>query len=157
MTTLKAATKAYLQADATLSALATGGIFDTQDVGRRGLTLDNLRTGASVAISPAIFLRWTTSTRVPYEPLKAREEFVHIFFYQDVGHDVCEQMRNRVYELLNQKTGQNVPFDEPPNQYVNAFIWTDDLREKWDEGMNDTPFERSRYQVDIVREVYRPS
>lgn len=150
MTTLRAAVKALLQADTTLTTLATGGIYDGEDVGRQGLTIDMIREEGEVAISPAIFLRWTTENRLDPDCLHVQQAFLQIYFYQDYGFDICRQMRQRAFTLLHQQT---VPFDEPSGWFIFAMVWVGDVLEQYDDQLGGAHFERSRYQVDIGRPV----
>jgi hypothetical protein len=149
MTTLREAVKNVLKTDATLLALATGGIYDAEDVGRKGLTIETIR-GSGVAINPAIFLRWTTENRLNPDVLRVQQAFVQIYFYQDVGFDICRQMRQRVLTLLHQ---QSVAFDEPSGWYCFALVWVGDVLEQYDDQLGGAHYERSRYQVDIGRPI----
>lgn len=110
MTTVTSA-KTILEADATLLALATGGIYDYDETGRMGINRTNTATSAAFVngiIQPCILLKLRTS--VPWgeinddatQTVSMREVF-EVQFYADNAYTVIESMRARVFALLHAK------------------------------------------------------
>lgn len=115
--------KAVLEADATLVALATGGIWDFDETGRLGLS----RTTTPDAydsfgiILPSMLLKQRSDTpdfvladdNTQYVSSKVMLE---VWFYEDTGYSTIEAMRNRVYTLLAMKqlpgSFQTLPADD---------------------------------------------
>ncbi len=154
MTTIRAAVRARLTGDATLVALATGGIHDEDSLNNEnGLTPEALQTTNSPIIRPGIYIGWTTSDPfgVNDATLHAERAFLEVYYYQQVGYATITAMRDRVKVLLHQ---QRVTFDEPANQYCNAMIWAGDVLNQKDEEMAGASMERSRYEVHIRRRDY---
>jgi len=147
-TTLHQAVKTLLSGDATLAALATGGIHDPDSLGRPGLELADLCAGTPV-IHPAVFIRWTTEAPFSAVILKARSVFAEVYFYQDQGYDTIRQMRERVFALLHQK---RVPtMDAPAGDYLYAFVWAGDVLQQSDDSLGGASMERSRYEGHLIR------
>ena len=149
MTTLQEATLALFTGDAAMVALATGGIYDAETLGRTELTLDDIRVSGSPTINPALFVRWSTEAPFSAVILKARSVFVELYCYQDGGYDITRQMRNRAYELMHQ---QNVIFDEPSSDYLYAYVWAGDLTGKDDDSLQGASMERSRFEGHLIKE-----
>jgi len=151
MTTLREAVKAVLVADATLTALATGGVHDMDSVGHKGLTRETLMVSGQVAIRPGIYIVW--SSVVPFgeaqATIRANRVFFEIYFYQDTGFAVCSQARKRVKVLLNYKT---VVPDAPADEWCHQIMWAGDVVGVRDDRMSAS-MERSRYQAIVTEGV----
>lgn len=107
MTTVTSA-KTLLEADATLLALATGGIYDYDETGRMGINRTNTPSAfTSGIIKPCILLKLRSS--VPWgdiadpatKTVSLREMF-EVQFYADNAYTVIESMRARVFALLHE-------------------------------------------------------
>ncbi len=142
MSTLTTA-KALLEADATLLATATGGIWDYDETGRLGLN----RTTAPGAfdstgvIKPCVLLRLRSS--VPDLALAddsgqvlGVRDHLEAWFYEDAGYSKIDTMRDRVYTLLHAV------------QLEGTFqcLWAGDVRGQRDVEL-DANVERSDYTV----------
>ena len=148
MSALSAA-KAILEADATLLAAATGGVWDFDETGRLGLsrTLTPAAFDASGRIEPCVLLKLRSSTpdhvlRDDVGQYSSVVEMLEVWFYEDAGYSQIETMRNRVYTLLHaqQLTG------------TFAVHWAGDVRGQRDVEL-DANVERSQYQVHTYRSV----
>lgn len=148
MAELQAATLSALVADATLSALATGGVYDAQTLGRKELEISDLQVGTNPMIQPAVFIRWTTETPMPPDVIEVYDAYCEIFFYQHEGYDIIRQMRARVYELLHRN---RVTIDGPGPAYHFGFNWAGSVLESEDESLAGASMERDRYQSDLIR------
>ncbi len=148
MTTLQAATRALLTGDTTLAALATGGIHDPESLGRQELELKDVTASGSPLVKPAVFLRWTTQDPMSATALRAVRGFVEAYFYQDTGYATIQQMRQRVWQLLDQ---QRVTVTEPSGVRHCAFVWAGDVIEQQDDSLGGASMERSRYEVHYTR------
>jgi len=148
MSTLSAA-KAILEADATLLAIATGGVWDFDETGRLGLsrTLTPAAFDANGLVKPCVLLKLRSST--PDHVLQddagqysSLVEMLEVWFYEDTGYAHIETMRERVYALLHaqQLTG------------TFAVYWAGDVRDQRDIEL-DASVERSQYQVYRGRSV----
>lgn len=110
MTTL-ATLKTVLEADATLLATATGGVWSFDETGRLGLNRSNAAAAAAFTsgiIKPCVFLRAVTDT--PFGDIAddaaqvvSMREVVSVMFYQDGGFTTIETMMARVFTLLHGK------------------------------------------------------
>lgn len=103
--------KTLLEADATLLALATGGIWDWDETGRMGINRSNATTAAAFTsgiIKPCLLLKLRSS--VPFgeiadDPaqLVSARDMLEVWAYQDGGYSTIKSMLARVYTLLQGK------------------------------------------------------
>lgn len=110
MTTLSSA-KTILEADATLLALATGGIYDMDETGRMGISRSNSATTAAFTsgiIKPCLLLRLSASA--PFgeiaddtTPSTGARDVIQVWAYQDSGYATITSMLDRVFVLLQGK------------------------------------------------------
>lgn len=149
MTTLQEATLALFTGDPAMVALATGGIYDSDTLGRDNLELDDIRSPGTPTVDPALFIRWSTEAPFSAVVLEARSIFVELYFYQDSGYTITRQMRDRAYRLMQQQT---VIFDDPASDYLYAWVWSGDLTNKDDETLEGASMERSRFEGHLVKE-----
>lgn len=147
MTALSAA-KAILEADATLLATATGGIYDLDETGRLGInrTLTSAFDSNEI-IKPCVLLKLRSSE--PDQALvdegaryQSTTEMLEVWFYQDTGYSSIETMRDRVWALLHAV------------QLSGTFmcLWAGDVRQARDTDL-DASVERSVYQVTTKKSV----
>lgn len=139
MAEITAATRALLEADATLVALATGGIWDASELDQNGLSVDGI-TDSRGRLLPTVVLRWRGS--VPAEIVKFSETgYVEMYFYANSGQTVIRQMMARVKVLLHRQrvtaTGTG----------ANFFSWVNDIGEYVAEELNNAAANMSRYAV----------
>lgn len=100
--------KAVLEADATLLATATGGIWSFDETGRKGLS----RTGTTAAydsngvIQPCVLVSERAvnpefSLQDNSNQYMSSRQIVEIYFYSDASFADIETMKDRVYVLLH--------------------------------------------------------
>jgi hypothetical protein len=100
--------KTVLEADGTLTAIATGGIYDYDEIGRTGIN----RTSAPAAfdsnelIKPCILIKLRSD--IPDGALMddalqyvTSRQIYEIWLYQDTGFDSIDAMIARVFVLLH--------------------------------------------------------
>ena len=100
--------KTILEADATLLALATGGIYDFDETGRMGINRSNSATsGAFVngVVQPCLLLKLSVSTpfgEVADDAAKVTgaRDVLQVWAYQDNGYATMTSMLDRVFTLL---------------------------------------------------------
>lgn len=103
--------KTILEADATLVALATGGIWDWDETGRMGINRSNTLTTAAFTsgiIKPCLLLKIPSS--VPFggiadDPaqLVSARDMLEVWGYQHMGYATIKSMLARAYTLLQGK------------------------------------------------------
>jgi hypothetical protein len=108
MTATLANAKAILEADATLLALATGGIWDWDETGRMGINRSNTLTAAAFTsgiIKPCVLLKLASS--VPFGGIADDEaklvsvrEMLEVWAYQHTGYSTIKSMLDRAFTLL---------------------------------------------------------
>ena len=111
MTNTLANAKTILEADATLSALATGGVWDWDETGRMGINRSNTLTTAAFTsgiIKPCLLLKLASS--VPFgeiaddsAQLVSVREMLEVWAYQHTGYSTIKSMLDRAYTLLQGK------------------------------------------------------
>jgi hypothetical protein len=92
--------KTALQADASLVALLTGGIFnDVEEINR----IDTPGAfDANKEVKPCALIKYGTELKSgPYE--RSVNSPVILYFYQRSGYNVIEQAMEKAYDLLNDK------------------------------------------------------
>jgi hypothetical protein len=105
-----ATVKTVLEADATLLAAATGGVWDFDETGRKGIN----RTGTPTAfdangiLKPCLLVRGRSQNVDPALQDDANQvtvirEVFEVWIYQDTGYTTIRTLRDRVYRLLHAK------------------------------------------------------
>lgn len=101
--------ESMLESSIPLAALATGGIYSTDTIGRLGITRANL-PGAFTngLIKPTIVVRERSSTPTGEITDEANQVIsmrtvVEIWLYQDTGYATIQSMKQLVYNLLQDK------------------------------------------------------
>lgn len=143
MSTTLASAKTLLDADATLVALATGGVWDWDETGRMGINRSNAATSAAFTsgiIKPCLLLKLRTS--VPFGDIAddasrvvSTREMLEVWAYQDNGYSTIKSMLARVFVLLQ-------------GQQLGGFVcrWALDVQPGRDTDM-DASVERADYAV----------
>jgi len=137
------AAKALLEADATLLATATGGVWDYDETGHLGInrTTTSAAFDSNEIIKPCVLLKSRSSE--PDQSLvdegaryQSTTEMLEAWFYEDDGYSNIEIMRDRVWVLLHAV------------QLSGTFmcLWAGDVRQARDTDL-DASVERSVYQV----------
>jgi len=143
MSTLSAA-KTILEADATLLATATGGIWDFDETKRLGLSRTTTPTAfdSDLIIQPCVLLKLRSSTpdfilADDENQYVSAQEMLEAWFYESDGYANIETMRDRVYVLLHtvQLTG------------TFQVLWAGNFRPGIRDDDLDANVERSGYQV----------
>ena len=102
--------KAILEADATLLATATGGVWDYDETGRMGLsrTATPAAFDSDLRIKPCVLLK--TRERVPDGALVddavqliSYRQILEVWLYEDMGYAHMDTMADRIYALLHGK------------------------------------------------------
>jgi len=137
--------KTILEADATLLALATGGIYDFDETGRMGINRTNTPTAfTNGIIKPCLLLKLRTS--VPFGDIAddaarttGARDMLEIWGYEDSGYATIKSMLARVYTLLQGKQ-------------LGGFVcrWALDIQPTRDIEM-DANVERSDYAIFWLR------
>jgi hypothetical protein len=145
------AAKALLEADATLLATATGGIFDFDETGRMGIGRTNTpgafdQTNETIKPCVLVKVRSSVPDYILADDTNQLVSFRHtleVWFYQDSGFTTIETMRDRVYALLHAR------------QFGGAFMsyWQGDVRFPVRDIEIDANVERSEYLVRAKRSV----
>lgn len=104
-----AAAKAILEADATLLATATGGVWDYNETGRLGLNRELTPSAfADGIIKPTILLK-SRSINPDYiladdaNQYVSTREMLEAWLYQDTGYSAIDTMKQRIHVLLHAK------------------------------------------------------
>ena len=102
MAGIRSVFKSTLADDVTLAALLTGGIFDADDFGETGLSMDKAPKDTNgVTIKPFASIRWRdSSTAEPYR-VGGQYGFIEVYVYQAVGYDIIEPALTRIMALIN--------------------------------------------------------
>lgn len=143
----QSAVKTILEADATLLAAATGGIWDFGETGHKGINRTVTPTAFDEVgrIKPCVLIRLRSETPAgglnddPAQYVSVRQ-IVELWFYQDSGYTTIETLRNRCYTLLHGR------------QLAGTFVvtWAGDVRGQRDLEL-DASVERSDYQGIVKR------
>ena len=148
MTTLSAA-KAILEADSTLLATATGGVWSLDETGSEGInrTTNPTAFDSSLNIKPCVLikLRSTTPDYILADDANqyvSAKEMIECWLYQFNAYDQIEIMKLRIFALLHAK------------QLAGTFQvrWTFDTQPMRDIEL-DAFVMRSDYQATVKRSV----
>lgn len=146
MSALSAA-KTVLEADSTLLATATGGVWDWDETGRAGIN----RTSTPAAfdsdglIKPCVLLKLRSSIPDDFVTDEATQkvsyrQMIECWLYADPDYSAIETMSSRIYTLLHCKRLSG-PF---------FFRWAGDIQGPRDLNL-DAWVTRCDYQVNAIR------
>lgn len=117
MTTVAEDLVTYLETDATLLALLTGGIYSSEEVGRQGFTYTDQSGNlfSDSTIKPTAYVR--ARSQVPTSALRDQgqgafsfRQVVEIWLLQDNAYGIIESAKVRIITLLH-------------DQHVNSRHW----------------------------------
>ena len=143
------AIKTVLEADATLLATATGGVWDYDETDRQGLSRTTAPGAfdASKNIKPCVLLKLRSS--IPDGQLAdsagqvaSVRETIEVWLYQDRGYTAIETMGLRIYALLHEQ--------RLPGTFLVS--WQGALRAGRDIGI-DANIERNDYLAVTIRQT----
>jgi len=145
MSTLRETITAELSGDATLSALLPGGIFDSGELPRDGLTLDNAPLDGNNILQPCAVVRLRAANPVTPAPHSAERRYGEVYVYHINDYTVIDDAVRRVKNLLHRKY-----YGDTDNEGLAFLTWAGDLGEMYDEGLF-AKFDRPRFQIKLTR------
>lgn len=147
---LVGAVRALLAADSELSTLATGGIWDHDEIvaqgyGRDGLTLKVI-SGGTPSARPSIYV--TGSATSALYPVKAQGQrhFLEVYFYDQATYTTIRAMQELVYGLLHQ--GRVTLTDD---WYCREIVFNGNLANLRDPNLANAMLERAQYEARIIK------
>jgi hypothetical protein len=113
-TTIEEMLTAYLESDATLMALATGGVYPYTSLSNEGITRDATPEAydGDGYIQPIIIVKARApipDTRIAdiKDKVVGVSQAMEFWVYQDMAYDIIEQIVNRIFFLLHGHTFQD--------------------------------------------------
>lgn len=104
---IESAIKGVLEGDATLAALATGGIYDLTEAGHMGISRTSTPSAfdSTGIVKPTILVKERTANpglNVGDDAVQTMDvrQICEIWYYHDNSFTTIETMKNRVYSLL---------------------------------------------------------
>lgn len=104
MATLRAAFRLALESDATLTGLATGGIYDADEMDFTGIGAGQAaRETDGVTLKPFLAIRWRAATPFGPYPVGGERETVEVYAYDDGSHGYAtvESIISRLKALVH--------------------------------------------------------
>lgn len=105
--TILSSIKTLLEADATLLATATGGVWDFSETGRMGINRTNTPAAFDSAgiIKPCVLVRARAMNpdfilRDPSGKYNSARQVIECWLYEDSGYSNIATMKQRIYALL---------------------------------------------------------
>ena len=146
MASLRDALTAFLNADATLTALLTGGVLDASDLPQGDMGIKDVpHSGAKILPFAVIRWRGTTGTEIVG---RTERRSLEIYFYQHRGYDVIEPAKRRVKKILSRT---KIPADDAK---LCMFHWAKiDLGDFSARELGGASADMSRYYVDVSRKA----
>lgn len=143
--TIRADVLATLEADATLTATLTGGIYDASELPMDGLTPSAAPDAYDgVRLQPCAVIRWRSVSETQILGA-SRRRFLEIYYYQAVGQGSIESAQARVRTLLHRAKQL-----ETDGGQVYFATWVEDGGEMVADELNGAAMSFSRYYVDYV-------
>lgn len=148
MATLSTTIRQTLEADATLTAILTGGIFDAAELDKNGLNASISGLYTNEQLNPCLVIRWRGA--IPYGPhytadRRSERQFFELYFYEENGNANIDAAIRRCKLLLDrtQRTADNVGLC-----WVN---WVNDMGEGVADELGGASMNFSRYEVMYTR------
>jgi hypothetical protein len=139
------AIKTLLEADATLLATATGGVWDWQETGRLGISRETTPAAydSNNLLKPCLLVKGRGERpdgQIADQAgrVLSTREIVELWFYEDEGYTNIQTMQNRAFALLHEV------------QVSGTFIvrWAGrPLAQQRDDAMGNVSVERDDYQA----------
>jgi len=143
MATIPNALRTYLEADATLTGILTGGIWDAAELDREGLTVSDASYDSIGRLLPTAVIRWRGESPFGWHYTGERRT-CEIYLYEHVGWTNIEAAKKRLKELLHRV---QVPSDE----LITEFRFLTSMGEFYAEDLS-APADMLRFQVVYVRQ-----
>lgn len=106
MATLRDTLRTTAEADATLMATLTGGLFDASELDYDGLSMASIpRESDGVTIKPFGVIRWRGGNRLETgsNDFYADSETVEIYLYAPVGYSSIESAMRRIRQVFDNR------------------------------------------------------
>lgn len=148
MASLRDTLRLALQADATLTAILTGGIWDAATLDREGLSLaDVAKDTNGVRIKPAAVLRFRGSNPTDQSDtiVGAESRFFEVWVYADSGYATIDSAIRRIKALFD------LHYFTSDNEGLTYLRWAGDIGEIEAPELGNATADRSRYQIILVR------
>jgi hypothetical protein len=101
-----------IENDATLQSILTGGVWDADELDRRGLSIrGTAKTSDNLTIKPIGVLRWGADT-VFGPHFNGERRFLDVYVYQPKGYTTIDSAMQRIKNLLHRQevAGDDVSF-----------------------------------------------
>lgn len=145
MTSLRATIVATLNGDATLLTSLPGGVFDSGQLPRDGLTVDNAPYDSNGILKGCAVVRLRAGNPIGYGPHNAERRFAEVYVYHPYDYTVIDAAIRRIKALL-----QRVNFGITDNEGLAHLTWAGDLGENYDEGLA-SKMDRVRWEINLTR------
>lgn len=144
--------KETLEAVSALAALATGGIWSMDELGRDGLTLERAQAAAGsteVGMPPAIVVRMSSEVQFGQADATIRGErwIFEVYYYEDSGYTTIRQMMKLVRDTLDRQRIQH----DPNTEWVHLILWRGNTPQFSEESLGGASAARSRYEAHITK------
>lgn len=148
MASIQTTLRTALEADATLVAILTGGIYDASELDKNGLDINTSGLYSNERLNPCAVLRWRGAAAYgPHYTVDRRSErrFVEIYFYEEDGNANIDAAIRRVKLVLDrtQRTADNGGL-----WWCN---WVSDFGESVADELHGAAMNFSRYEVIYTR------
>ena len=147
MANLRTTLRQRLEADAALSAILTGGVFDVSELPQDGGGASYVpRETNGVTIKPHAVIRFGAAS-VMFEPFKlaAQTQTAEVYVYQSKGYTEIERAHTRIQALLHDAY---LTADDTQLAHVSLLYLSPDLRA---EELEEAPMRFARYGINLVR------
>lgn len=136
-----------LEADATLTGILTGGIYDASELPIDGLTASAVPSAyTGVRLNPCAVLRFRNETETEITG-HSRRWFFEIYFYQNVGQDQIDLAKARCRVLLHRAKQFTTDGENGQVYYVT---WVENSGDLVADELNGAAMAFSRYYVDYL-------
>lgn len=133
-----------LEADGTLTALLTGGIYDASELPQDGLTMRIAQTDANGRLLPCAVIRFRDMTETEIVGY-SRRRFFEIYAYQQRGMDAVDAALARCRALLH----PHKQFTTDGGQ-VYYTTWVDEVGDLVADELDGAAMGRARYYIDYI-------
>jgi len=152
MADLKTVFRQKLEGDSALTTLLTGGIWDSSELPREGISAQNrpeIFEANKITIKPFAAIQWREMN--PLEPLlpDTKRRMCEVFVYQWKGYDTIDAALRRLEQMFEAYEDRQLGVaDDAAGAWVE---WVGNLGEVTDPDLQNAPMSRARFEINIKR------
>jgi hypothetical protein len=152
MVSLKAVFRQRLEADAALTTILTGGIWDSSELPRTKITAKNrpeIFEANNITIKPFAAITWREGSPLEMLIPDSQRRTCEVYIYQQTGYDKIDAVLRRLEQMFEDYADRQLATaDDAAGAWVR---WIGGMGESRDENLQNASMNRARFEVTTKR------